>query len=137
MTPLPSLLDKMVEVAKCRTRSTSLQLTSKKPSKSPSIPEGSERPSFVPAKDRDIDQASDAPTEVEDEPEPEPVFRQSSVTSDYMDYEDTPITFSEPVNSIPPPAPAPPTPLIHEVVMDPSPPSQPFTHQLQGPHFTL
>jgi len=82
----------------------------------PSIPEVPEEPSSDPVKGRDIQQPSDTPTEVEGEP----VAHQPSPTSDYMDFEDTPIVFSEPVYpTIPPdpialpPAPIPVSPLIH------------------------
>jgi hypothetical protein len=107
MTPLPSLFDKIAEAATRRGRSNSLRLKPKvdDPFTLPSIPEEPERPSSTPVEAKNVQQTSDAPTEVEDEPKPEPVSLHPSVASDHMDYEDTPIVFSEPVNLIFPPAP--------------------------------
>lgn len=107
MTPLPSLLDKIVEASKRPKRSTSLQLESKVDDTSalPSMSGKSEHPSSDPAEVHDIQKTSSAPTKVEDEPEPESVAYQQPATSDYMDCEDTPIVFSEPLNLAPPPAP--------------------------------
>ena len=104
MTPLPSLFDKIIEAAKRRKRSTSVQLESKvgeDPFALPSIPEESEGPTSDPVEVHDIQQPSDGPTEVGDEPEP--VAQQASAT-DQMDFEDTPVVFSEPINHPPSPA---------------------------------
>jgi len=129
MTPLPSLFDKMIEVAKRRKRSISVQLkpkTDDHPFVLPSIPEVPEEPSSDPVEVHDVQQPSDAPTEVEDKPEFEPVAHQPPATSDHMDFEDTPIIFSDPVYPtippdpiVPPPAPAPVPPLVYgEVIVN-------------------
>jgi len=120
MTPLPSLFDKMIEAAKRSKRSTSVQLKAKAggdPVALPSIPEEPEEPSSDPVEVHDIRQPSEMPTEVGDEPEP--VAHQPPATSDRMDFENTPIPFSELVDHTPPPAPiapppAPVAPQFHE-----------------------
>ena len=137
MTPLPSLFDKMVEAAKRNKRSTSVQLESKAggdPVALPSIPEEPEESSSDPVEVCDIRQPSETPTEVGDEPEP--VAHQPSATSDHMDFEDTPIAFSEPVDHTPPPAPIvlPPAPvssLSHEEVLTNFLPPNPFHIHLE------
>lgn len=144
MTPLPSLFDKIAEAATRRGRSNSLKLRSKAddPFALPSIPEEPERPSSTPVEAKYVQQTSDAPTEAEGELEPEPVSLQPSVTSDHMDYEDTPIVFSEPADlilpsapTLPPAAPTPvPPPAYEEVVSDFSQPSQPYTYQHPEPY---
>lgn len=136
MTPLPSLFDKMIEAAGRRKRSTSVQLKSKvddSPFTLTSIPEEPEGPLSDPVKVQDDQQLSDSPTEVEDEPELEPVAQQLWATSDHMDFEDTPIIVSEPVYPspplvpiVPPPAPAPIPPLVHEGVVTHFLPSNPL-----------
>jgi len=135
MTPLPSLFDKMVEAAKLSKRSASLQLRSKVDDNKialPSIPEETEGSSPSPVRVHDVRQSSDAPTTIEDDPEPEPVVHPLSDISDYMDFEDTPIVFSGPVHPTPPPvpivlppAPAPVFPLVHEEVVTRFPPPNP------------
>jgi len=125
MTPLPSLFNKIIEAANRSKRSTSLQLGSKvddHPFALPSIPEALEEPSSDPVEVCDVRHPSDTPIEVEDELEP--VTYQPSATSDCMDFEDTPIVFSEPVYPNPPPvsvvplpAPAPVSPLVREEVI--------------------
>ena len=132
MTPLPSLFDKMIEAAKRGKRSTSFQLKSKvddDPFALPSIPEAPEEPSSDQAKVCAVRQPSDTPIKVE----VEPATHQPSATSDRMDFEDTPIVFSEPVYPnpppipiVPPPAPAPSSLLVCGEVVTSFPPSNPF-----------
>jgi len=134
MTPLPSLFDKMIEVAKRRGRSTSLQLKSgvdNDPSALSSIPGAPEVPSSGPVGACDVRQPSDTPIEVEDEFEP--VVHQPLATNDRMDFEDTPIVFSEPaypnpapIPIVPPPAPAPVSLPVREEVATGFPPPNPF-----------
>ena len=134
MTPLPSLFDKMIEAAKRQKRSTSVQLKSgvdDDPFALSSIPEEPEESSSdpVPVKVPDVQKPSDIQIEVEYEPEPEPPVHQPSPTDDHMDFEDTPIVFSEPVYLNPSPVPivppsAPIFPLVHvEVVTHLLPPN--------------
>jgi hypothetical protein len=136
MTPLPSLFDRIIEVAKRNKRSTSVQSDSKVGGDlvlSP-IPEEPERPSSAPVEGRGVQQPSDVPTEVE--VEPEPVEHQPSATSDHMDFEDAPIVFSVPDDPTPPPLPfvLPPAPtlippLAHgEVVTNFPPPNSLYIH---------
>ena len=136
MTPLPSLLDKMIEVAKRNKQSTSVQLKSKVDDdkiKLPSIAEEPEEPLSDPLKVHDIRQPLDVPIEVDDEPKHEPVAHHLPATSDYMDFEATPIVFSGPVYPtpppvpiVPPPAPAPVFPLGHDEVVTNFPPPNPI-----------
>jgi hypothetical protein len=138
MTPLPSLFDKMIEAAKHRKRSNSLQLKSKvdDPFALSPIPEAPEGPSSDPVEVHKVRQPSDTPIEVEDELEP--VTHQPSATSDRMDFEDTPIVFSEsvypnpPVPVVPPPVAATVPPLVREEVVMNFPPSNPLDAYL-GP----
>lgn len=139
MTPLPSLFDKMVEAAKHNKRSTSVHLESKVAGDlftlSP-ICEEPEEPSSDPV--HNVRQPSEAPTEVdpaEVRNDPEPVVLQPSATSDHMDFETTPVVFSEQADHTPPPAPfvppAPPPafPLVHgEVRTNFLPPTPPYIH---------
>ena len=133
MTPLPSLLDKMFEAAKRSRRSNSLQLKSKAdddPFVLSPIAEEPERSSSPSIEDCDVQQPSDTPTIVADEPEI--AIYQPSVTSDGMDYEDTPMVFSGPFHLGSPPAsiippPVPTSPLIREEVITDS-----FPHNLIG-----
>lgn len=134
MTPLPSLFDKMIEVAKRGGRSTSLELKSRVdngPSGLSSIPGAPQVPSSGPVGTCNVRQPSDAPIEVEDELEP--VIHRPLATSDRMDFEDTPIVFSEPaypnpapIPIIPPPAPAPVSLPVREEVAAGFPPTNPF-----------
>jgi len=138
MTPLPSLFDKMIEAAKRNKRSASVQRMGGDPIALLPIPEEPEEPSSDPVEVHDIRQHSEAPTEVEDEPEPEPVARQPSTTSDHMDFEDTPVAFSEPVDHTPPPAPIippppPVSPRFHEEVLTNFLPPNPFHTHLGQP----
>lgn len=125
MTPLPSLLDKMFEAAKRSRRSSSLQLKSKAdddPFVLSPILEEPGRPSSCPIEARDVQEPSDTPTVVADEPEI--AIHQPSATSDRMDCEDTPIVFSGPIHLSPSPVsivlpliPAPIPPLAREEVI--------------------
>jgi len=132
MAPLPSLFDKMIEAAKRGKRSASVQLQSRvggDPIALPPIPEEPEEPSSDPVEVHDIRQPSETPTEVGGEPEP--VAHQLPATSDHMDFEDTPIAFSEPVDHTPPPAPiapppAPISPRFHEEALTNFLPPNPF-----------
>lgn len=120
MTPLPSLFDKIIEASKRKKRSTSLQLESKvdNPFALPSIPED---------------------PEIEDEPEPQSMVYEPLITSDHMDYEDTPIVFSEPHNPIPSLVPtisprAPATPFVYgEAVTSFFPFNKPHINQHPAP----
>ena len=109
VTPLPSLFNKLAEVAKRKKRSTSLQL---KPATDElfSVPEGFEQSSPNLVKVYDVQQPSDAPTgvEVEFEPQSQPVIQRPPVTNDRMDYEDTSIVPPESANPDSPSAPIPP-----------------------------
>lgn len=142
MTPLPSLFDKMIEAAKRSKRSTSVQLESKMGGNSialqsiPEEPEEPEEPSSDPVEVHDTRKPLEMPTEVGDEPEP--VAHQLSATSDRMDFEDTPIAFSESVDHTPPPAPvvpppAPVSPWFFEEVPTNSLPPNPFHIHLGQP----
>ena len=140
MTPLPSLFDKMIDVAKRSKRSTSLQLKSMVDDDPFALPSVPEEPSSDPLKVHCVRQPSDTPIEVGDEPEDEPVAHQPSTASDYMDFEDTLVVFSEPVYPSPPPvpivsplAPAPIFPLVHEEIITNFPPSNPFGTYLVEP----
>jgi hypothetical protein len=144
MTPLPSLLDKMLEAARRSRRSNSLQLKSNAgddPFVLSSIPEEPGRPSSCQMEAHDIQQPSDTPTAVADEPEI--ADHQPSVASDPMDYEDTPIVFSWPVHLNPPPvsvvplpAPTPVPPLVREEVITGFPLHNPIDTYL-GPPVSL
>ena len=120
LAPLPSLFDKMIEVAKRGKRSTSVELESKAggdpPALSP-IVEEAEEPSSDSVEVPDVPQPSEAPAEVGGEPEP--VARQPPTTSDHMDFEDTPIVFSELTDHTPPPAPIVPPPTLAPVSLQP------------------
>lgn len=144
MTPLPSLLDKMLEAAKRSRRSNSLQLKSKTdddPFVLSPILEEPGRPSSCLIETYDVQQPSDTPTNASDEPEI--VIHQPSVASDPMDYEDTPFVFSgpihlspSPVSAVLPPAPTSVPPLVREEVMRDLLPNNPIDTYL-GPPATL
>lgn len=137
MTPLPSLFDKMIAAAKRGKRSNSVQLKSKVGDDSLAfspIPERPKRHSSDSVGIRDVQKPSDAPIEVEGEPET--VAHQPPATSDHMDFEDTPIIFSEPLDptpplafGVPPPVLAPALSFIHEEVLAKfPPPNPPYTY---------
>jgi len=132
MTPLPSLFDKMIEVAKRGKRSTSVHLeVGGDPFALSPITEEPEESSSDPVEVHNVRQPSEAPTEVGGGPEP--ATQQPSATTDHMDFEDTPITFSEPADHTPPPAlivplppPAPVSAQFHEEALTNFLPSNPL-----------